>query len=480
MIVSRIREWVMFRSSFNEEYDIVHQFTNIIGAPISRNGQVDFLSSALTPKVGGDSWNAPIILSSSSDEAPPCVINGAFIGGGHGQPCCVTIHSPMHNKTLKDLGAVYTDDDGVRFTIVEIENEDYVKVVSENIGESEVKYNFKLEIAGKLKFLSDGCDKSDIIIEEQFPRTYLSNALRHRRRQVVVYKDGKAKTLLNSCECDYGEIQESYDIINPATIAPALTSERPDGGYKHLPMLSDFGKPMVSLDHKFIITPDGTIIVDFVIKKLMDVRLDNYMGVMYQEKRNVYGGGIHRVLCKVKPITTEEGTFDFSKPYPLRGAAFPNHIVPGREYWANPDSPFDRIVDYFRDIDGKDKLGFSCGYLPVYDGHPNIRKNIVDSLMLLYKTRKAYPYFISGDKVKTAHGVCYKKFFTPEQRSSVYSIPFEDKKYIYFDIFENTSLSFKTSGEISLFEKDGDLTYKIENGIITVSGNKGFAVFIEE
>lgn len=479
MIASIISEWTMFRANFNEKYDIVHQFANMLGAPMSRNGQIDFLNSKLIEKENRDSWNAPILLSTSTDEAPPCVINGAFIGGGHGQPCCISVYSPNHNKTLADLGAVYTDDEGTKFTIVRIHNDDYVMLVSENIGESVTKYKFKMEIVGDLKFLSDGEDKGDIKVKEQHKNAYLSNALRHIKRQLVCYKDGQKKIIITSMECDYAEIEEAYYIINPATVALALTAERPEGGYKHEPRLSDFGEPMLLLDHVFHINPDGTILVDFKIEKKMDIFLNSYMGVMYQEKKDVYGGGIHRVLRKLKPITTAEGTFDFSTPYPLRGKAYPSGVTPTREHREYPDNPFDRIIDYFRDEDGKDRLGFTCGYLPVYDGHPSIRKDIVDGQILIYKSRKAYPFFLSGNHVDKAHGVCFKKFFDTEQRSSVYSIDFEGKKYIYFDIFENNTLTFKTSGKISLHENFG-LDYKIEDGLITVSGDKGFAVFIEE
>ena len=203
------------------------------------------------------------------------------------------------------------------------------------------------------------------------------------------------------------------------------------------------------------------------------------MGVMYQEKRNVYGGGIYRFLSKLKPFTTPEGTFDFSSPYPLRGGAYPESYSPTREDFLSTDNPFDRIVDYFRDLNGNDKLGFSCGYLPVYDGEPNIRKDLVKYAIHIYKTRKAYPNFATDIKVDEFHGVAYKKFFETENRSSVYAVDYQGKKYIYFDIFEKNSLSFETLGNASLFELDGDLTYKVENGKITVSGNKGHATFIE-
>lgn len=479
MKVTLCREWAFFRTNFNEEYDMLYRFTNMIGAPMFRNGQVDFSYSQLIKKDNDDIWNPDFFINAASDEAPPMHVNDAFIGGGHGQPSCVTIYAPNHNKTLADFGAVYLDEEGTKFTIVEVINGDYLKLISENIGESVTKYQFKLEIKGKLSFLSDGEDKGDIIPQAQTPRSYLYSAIKHRTRKVVCYKDGLPKTIISEMECDYAEIWESYDIKNPATVAPAITAERPEGGYKHQPFVGDFGETMITLDQKFIIQPDANIIVDFKVNKVMDVYIDFVMGVMYQERTDLFGGGVYRFLSKLKPITTPEGTFDFSTPYPLRGADYPNHVMPGREYRKYPDNPFDRIIDYFRDSNGDDTLAFTCGFLPVYDGHPEKRKDFVDEIALIYKTRKAYPFFASGNHIDSFRGVAYRKYFKPANRSSVYSIYFEGKKYIYFDFFEENTLTFETKGKVTLFEADG-VDYKIENGLITASGKKGFATFIEE
>ena len=480
MIVRLVHGSATFITSFNDNYNFEQSFTNIDGGPIPRNGHIDFTTAVLRRKTTDESIPAVINLSHSSDDAPPMHVNDAWIGGGHGQPCCVSILSHGHNKTLKDLGAIYADEEGTKFTLVEIINEDYLKFVSENIGESVVKYAFKLEIKGKLSYLSNGNDTSEIVIEEQKGKTYLLSALKYRNRKVISYTDGKAKTLsYGGCECDYAEIVECYDIMNPATVAPALTAERPEGGYKHQPPLCDFGEPMISLDQKFIIQPDGSIIVDFSVNRLMDVCIDWCMGVMYQEKFDIFGGGTYRYLSKLKPFTTPEGTFDFTSPYPLRGGAFPNEVRPNRESWKYPDSPYDRTVDYFRDKDGQDKMGFACGFLPVYDGIPSKRATILDEIALIYKSRKMYPFFASGNFTDKFRGVAYKKFFEPSNRSSVYAIPYDGKKYIYFDLFENNTLTYKTDNEVIPFEVEDGISYQIKDGVITVSGTKGFATFIE-
>jgi hypothetical protein len=273
---------------------------------------------------------------------------------------------------------------------------------------------------------------------------------------------------------------EEYEIINPATVAPVLVAERPEGGYRHTPDMSLIGEPMLNIKYVFRINPDGTIIVDFDVTKLMDVRFDRFMGVMYQEKKDVFGGGIFRFLSKLKPFTTPEGTFDYSSPLPLRGSIYPESYSPSREDFINPDNPFDRIVDYFRDNEGVDKLGFACGYLPGYDGHPEKRKDLVKHAIHIYKTRKAYPNFATAIEVNHFRGVAYKKFFDTENRASVYAMEYQGKKYVYVDIFEKNSITYKPDGKITLFEKEGDVEFTITDGVISASGTKGHLTFIEE
>ena len=88
-------------------------------------------------------------------------------------------------------------------------------------------------------------------------------------------------------------------------------------------------------------------------------------------------------LSHLKPFECDGKTYDFSSPYPLRGGDYPDSYEPTTNDFDNPDTPFDRIVDYFRDENGNDKLGFACGFLPVYDGVPEIRKKHLDSLFHL-------------------------------------------------------------------------------------------------
>ena len=48
------------------------------------------------------------------------------------------------------------------------------------------------------------------------------------------------------------------------------------------------------------------------------------------------------------------------------------------------------------------------------------------------------------------------------------------------DIFEKNSIEYKASGELSLFEKEGDVEFTLNNGVVTASGTKGHLTFIEK
>ncbi len=460
-------------TSFNEEYDIVHQFRNMDGGALCRNNPVEFNNVSIKNKATGQGT----YIAQASDEASPCQVNNDFIGGNHGQADAILVYSPAHGKTLSDVGAIYQDNNGVKFTLVRVTNDDYLLFISENVGESITKFKFVRNICGDLAYLSNGLNTDGVKVTEQTERVYLSSAIRHKQRKLVGYVGGKPRTVEATLECDYAEIIEEYDIINPATVAPALTAERPKGGYTKEFSLADFGKPMVNHKMTYRFTPDGTVLCDFEVTALGDTKIERFFAVMHQGFYNLYGGINHRYIPKLKPFTTDEGTFDFSKPYPLSGAPFPNSICPENEYFENLDSPTERFVDYSKDADGNLKLAFAMGYLPVFDGAPEIRKKI-NSPIYIIRTRKGYPHFMDGEFTH-ARGVAYKRYFFADKNSSVYAIPYDNKKYIYFDFFESNTLTYPVSGKVTPFEiKNAE--YKIENGILTVSANKGFAVFIEE
>ena len=225
--------------------------------------------------------------------------------------------------------------------------------------------------------------------------------------------------------------------------------------------MADFGTPRLDVSLVYRINPDGTVLSIFEIKSLSKVTVEHFFGAMYQEKLDVYEGGIYRYIPKLKPLIKNDGVFDFSSCVPLAFGRFPDGIVP-REFWQNLDSPPERIVDFFRDKGGKDKLAFTCGYLPVYDGKKEIRSKNISSPIRLAKTRKAYPVF--NENFTTTKGIAYKKFFVPTfDKSSCYSIEFDGRTYIYFDFIQKSTLKISTDGKISLYEKSDGVSHLLSS-----------------
>lgn len=471
--------FALIRTRFSEKYDLIQKFRGLDNESIRYNKNVDFMESGLMQRDKWDYWHSDIPLAINSDEGVPAFVNGSFIGGGHGHHGAVLVYAPKHGKTVADVGSLWKDDKQNVFTLLRAENEDYLLFIFDNVGKNENDYSFILQIENKLVCVEKAVHNEDIYPQEQRVDD-MRRAIRHKERRAVAFIDGKERSIIGGIDCDYAEIREEYEIINPATVAEALRKARPAGGYVEQPDLANYGKPMLSCKITYRIENDGTIFTLFDYKKLMNVHFQRFMGIMYQEKLDVYGGGIWRYFPKAQPFSTPEGTFNFSNPTPIVGHPFPKHMSLTREYWKDNGSPCERAVDYFRDKAGHDRLAFASGFLPLYDGAPEIRNKQVSNVIQLKFTRKHYPTFADGD-LTNVRGIGYKKYFTPlTDGASYYKVTFEGKIYLYVDFFQDQTLNIPITKNVTLFEKSDGIAYCLKNGELTVFGEHGYAVFVEE
>lgn len=471
----------LFKMKFNEEYDFVHKFKGINDNNIYYNAPTDFTEAGITKN--DDCWAIDIPFINATDEATPCRINDSYIGANHGHHGAVRVYSTSHGKTFKDIGSIWVDDKNVKFTLLRVYDENDLLFISENVGKNQNFYAFVTTISGKLAYLSDGENKDDITIEKQ--RTVdLTKVNRYHKKTVYGVTNGKREKVLPASSingCDYGEIDEEYDIVNPSTIAPELTQKRPKNGYTENPNLALFGKPMVNVKNLYRIMPPATVVVDFTYKFLHEVKFEFIMGVMAQDKRNIFGGGTYRYMPKTLPITTDEGRFDFGSRIPVIDGPYPRRKFVTKEYWMDQNSPSERIVDYFKDTNGNDKLAFSIGFLPVFDGTPENRSKQANDTIMLYYSKKLYPTFASTFK-DTYHGVGYKTYFdTQKNNASYYTVNYDGKTYLYADFFENNNLEIALNGKNALLlEKYGNTNYVVENDTLKITSDKGFASFVLE
>ncbi len=471
----------MVQTPFDAVHDLVQIFRGTdLAHSASYNGQVDFQNAGLVIRDRWDPFHFDVPFSISMDEAPPAIINGHWIGGGHGDPCCVGLEAKAHGKTLSDIGSVWKDEQGVTFTLLRVDTENHLLFVSENLGSLE-DYKFKLSIEGALTYVSHGENTESIPADGKQTVMYLARAYKFTEKRIIAIKDGKEEILQGSCECDSIRIEEAYLLRNPATVAPALTAARPEGGFTHPQDLADYGETMLRHRMYYHVLGDGTVLCDFDVEKTMDVRFELWMGVMHQEKQNAFGGFVHRRIPKTVPLQLKDGTFDFNTPICLERGFYPEskpRLTPNT--WENPASPPDREVDYFRDPAGHDRAAFACGYLPIFDGAPAKRLEKLPDAAFLNNTRKYYPTFMSGD-ITSARGIAYKKYFaTQHDRASFYTVPYAGKTYIFADIIEENTLEIPVSGKVSVYEKSDSISYEMKNNLLTVSGNQGYLVCICE
>lgn len=469
---------VLVSTPFDDKYDLIQKFRGIgLGESIRYNQPVDFMESGLMQRDKWDYWHIDVPFALNTDEAVPARINNSYIGGNHGYSSAVSVYAPAHGKTVADVGSLWKDESGNLFTLLRIEDADRLLFLSENLG-SVTEYRFVTAIEGKLSYVENGSHRKSIL-PKSWQRANLTRTIRHKEKKVVAIVDGKEITVYQKTDCDYAEIREEYEIINPATVAESLRNARPRGGYKSQPDLADFGQAMLSCKLIYRIIEDGTVLTIFDYEKRMDVRFEYFFGVMYQEKIDVYRGGIYRYLPKTLPYLMQEHSFDFSKRVNIFNTPYPNGKLTS-EYWADKNSPCDRVVDYFCDEKGKDRLAFSCGYLPVLDGKPSVRSKGIQSAVMLTSTRKHYPVFAEGD-LTHVRGVAYKKYFSPQkQRASLYDVVFDGKKYIFADFFEANELKIPVKNQPNVLEQSEGISHQWQNGELKILGERGFAVFITQ
>lgn len=386
MFISRSKDTVLFCTKFSKKYNLVQKFRGVSDYAAGFNNPVDITETGLIYVNKWDCWHIDIPFSISNDEAPPCLIKEKWIGANHGFSGAVSLYAPYHDKTVSDIGSLWQDAEGTKWILLSVK-EDILTFISENIGESINDYSFKDYIAVSLTYVENGVNQTDILVEGDIWKSLLQPVIRHKVRKIIPYKDGEAYIVNRDISCDYAEIVEEYEIVNPASMAEMIYKSRPKQGYES-EILKAMGEPMINVRMVYRIENDGTILCDFIYNRVADVHFSCCMGAMFQERLNSFGGGVYRYIPKILPVETNEGIFDFSEPLDTASDSFPKDKHVTSEYWENPLSPPDRIIDYFKDVEGKKRVGFVCGHLPVYDGVPEIRACNAKSAIHLVKTRK--------------------------------------------------------------------------------------------
>lgn len=474
---------VAFRAPFSDEYDLVQILRGLTSTPYA-NHPVDFRLAALQRKGHPDIWHMDQVLAFSTDECSPMVINGEDIGGNHGHPCGVRVTAPGHGKDVRDVGSLWQDEAGMRWTLLRVESADRLLFLSDNIGPSVTAYDFADHVNGVLRYVENGLHGDEIIPQRQAGKVQLTPAIRHLQRDALCFRDGQWQEIGGYEEgCEKAEIREVYEIINPATVAEALRAARPAEGYASQPSLA-VGEAMMLHRMTYRIGGDGAILCDFEHQLLQDVHMPCYLGIMHQEKCDVYGGGVWRYIPKLKPFEAGGHDLDLSRPYRTTADTMPDYKYLTSDLWTNPASPPDRQIDFIRRADGSHAVAFASGFLPVYDGEPSRRAASITEAATLVRSCKTYPTFAGGATCQQSfphlRGVAYKKYFLPQSGdASVYTVSDGENTYLYMDVYASSPKCIKCeeSPTQSAELLEASIQCQQTDNCIEASGESGYAVF---
>ena len=494
---------------FNLTYEQHHILTYIKDPGLKKNGAIDFQEVYLLNKNNSDD---KIVLVNGGDERTPFNVCSCYIGAGHGQAAgvIITTASP-HGKTPRDVGSRWKDSEGNNWNLLRIESDTELLFLSDFTG-TVTEYRFLrqpvnnngsvvLIHAGESFDKSDAVDKTDIVGKITTTGNQIYRAFKTPMRKIYSVNGGVRNIIpvvgdlgINkSIEADSIEIEEIYDIINPATIVGGLRrgrlyneTENPDIAV---------GEKMLRVRLTYIFENDGTVLTVMNHEAITDVGKVCYGGIQYYQREDTFNGGIYRYIPKTKPFTADAYNYakkeevgyqleniNVTTPYMASGDIRPWIYLFPSDSWENENNPPDREIQYFGDADtGKFRLAFAGGYLPVDDGRPEIRSTKVKKgAYFYYRTNKGYPQFVrmhdmkAGDIIK---GVAYKKFVDIESEkhdyTSFYSIPYNGEKYYYIDYHKTgeDTIEFPENFSYKLVEKTNNVLYDVKEDSLKVKAD---------
>ena len=500
MTVSAKNGVIAIRTSYSDTEDFVQQIANAFkdksDPARTANMPVDFGRSALISK-DDDIWanTTPIYTEASGDEAPAFMINESYMAANHGQSDAVQVTIPNHGLDFSDIGSRWigagtgtingtaTTKDDVAWNLLRI-NGDKLTFLSDNKGaERGLSYTFWQGVANSVLVRED--DSAQTLT---FPASVSNKVqLQPSFRNSVVNCYGISKGVILDLEdgmefdCDEFVIEESYEVIDPSTIADAIRENAPAGGYTANPDVAAHGKAMLNYNITFTFRKDGTMLQEIDHEVLQNIRIGHSPTVMHKMRKNFTGGDIYRYIpnstsFETKDIKGETLTYDFSTPHKIYSAAgeqitYPNGYVMPRTKCIDQEYPTERFIEYYTDADGDFAATYAEGLLPVGFASKDSWKGTDSSAFYFYNSLKSYPYTYAkfaqpaGSRI---HAVAYKKYVPAngEEDTRSYTIAYGDTLYTYVDMFKSGE-TFTLPENAEVFNKSANV--EVENGVATAT-----------
>lgn len=454
---------IAIRSAFNSTKDLV-LFART--KPDGRNNVVNLYGGTLINKTDISAYTVGTNLQMSTDDACPVNFNSGYIGANHGYDRVRKLTLINHGKTYADISSEWLDGANKKWYIIKIIDLNNLWVLGENLATDEF-YNCLSTLTGTTLTHSQGAVNISTMSGFTVTNDQMTPSVANHNVKILI--DGvKEITQDGTYGANFVDISENYSIINPSSVVPYLIANKPVGGYTSNPSLN-VGSVVANMSNVFRYLSDGTLLIINDFTNAIRINL-GYFGIVQEliPSLNVLGGGLYKYIPKTLPMTVNSNNYDLRVPRDMSQAIDSLNFI--NTYWENPNSPPDRAIDLFKDGTGTNKIGFAMGYLPVGDGVNRSTK--VTNAWNIHSSKKSYPHFVDdalGNPIsadRAIQGIAYRKFYdisNPSQRTSLYTIPFNEKTYLYIDyhgaIDDYIELDKKFIGKtFTVIEKSSNVT----------------------
>ncbi len=487
-------------SDYDEENNLRQLFkVNNAGAELEKNVIFDYRGAELINKANGSSKQ--LVKTPTADETAPPHFSTTYLGGNHGVSFGVRISSPGHGKTYGDIGSVWTDSEGIQWTLVRVLNANELLFLSDGDKNSVGNWTFAKTITGSTLTYNPSYDNNFALNTTAITvasvletGVQLQPAIGNRVQKMFVYRDGEVEEYVDvddiregfSVNCNKIVLQETYDIMDPSKIGYHLRQYRPEGGYTAPADIAEGGTPIMHYKQTITIHEDGDVIIDFDHELLETTRNFHYYGYQYYEKADVFGGGVYRYIPGVKDLVQDGTTYEFTKPYLMTNNHFPGYTITTKD-WADENFAPDRIIEYYADDNDQFKMAYAAGYIPVGIAAPDVRKDNVSTAFTMFNRTgmKVYPMFVNTSQFweegSRINGVAFRHYDNLDQSTdkvTAYDVEYNDDVYYYIDFLEDEDefvleLDKKTVTEgFELVYKSADVECSIEGNKLIVSGKQ--------
>ena len=485
-------------SEFDEENDLRQLFrVQHIGSELTKNIIYDYKDAYLVNKESG--IQTQLVGHPTADETAPPLFPQTYLGGNHGVSFAVRVTSTGHGKTYADLGSVWTDSAGVKWTLVRINSENELVFLSETTKQNGT-WAFVKDMKGSTLTYDSAYDNNFALHTEAIAigaiaesSMQLQPAIGNRVKHMYIYRDGEVEVIEDvesireafTVNCNKVVLMETYDIMDPSKIGYNLRALRPEGGYTSAADIG-VGTPIMHYKQTITIHEDGDVTIEHDHELLESFKSFTYYGYQYYEKADVFGGGVHRYMPGVKGITENGKFFDYSKPYDMTAHDMASYTA-SKSLWKDENLAPDRTLEYYKDTEGNYKMAFAAGFVPIGIAAPDVRKDNITSALTMYNRTgyKVYPMMVNtsqfaqaGAKIQGAVFRHYDNLSQSTKKVTAYDVEYKDDVYYYVDFLEDEENFFidldkKTvTDDYELVYKTDDVEYEIVGNTLSVSGKQ--------